>query len=190
MSRATAYAVYPKERIEEIAEYRNSWGLASALWGQLAERHLTMPYWKIISGIDGGAAPLWALVNDPTVPLYARALLGWTFDAVYVEHQHFARLAADIRLFLANYPIPGESVNHWPVVADLLESNPDVPGIGFQWTSVSENPFTEWNEETETSRVAWERTRSLYVVLDAQEERRRVDDKDRCGAKLDQWVPA
>lgn len=170
MSYTTIKGIWPGEKTEDIEELRNSWGSFPVVWGCLTEAymHKERSAWITLASKDGG---LWDLWKSPLVPLPYRAVLLMTFDRVYIAREHYARAAADIRAFLKDMPINPDHVNHWPHIAEYLESNPDIPGIGFVGTSVSDDLFVgDWNEEREEHDPPdWGQIWSLYDMLDEYE---------------------
>jgi hypothetical protein len=109
---------------------------------------------------------LWDLATDDRLPAYQRAVLLMTFDLAYILAADYLRAAADIRLFLKDFPDQnGERriLNHWPDIARILETA-TCPAIGFYMTSVTPDPWIgPYNEETDTSRpFDWSPTFSVY----------------------------
>lgn len=171
MSVTNVYAVWPGERHEEIAELRNGHGSAPVVWGKMFARYV---------GASPGSrypdseymfrteelCPLWKRMD---IPKSFRAVLAITYDNAYVTRENYARAAADIRAFLAGFDFNPEHVNHWPRIAEIFESNPDFPAIGFRWTSVCEDPFNgDWNEEIEDyDPPDWSKKWSVYEALDS-----------------------
>jgi hypothetical protein len=106
-----------------------------------------------------------------------------TFDRAYVEKKDYAQASDDIGQFMTKHNIGG----HWVRIRDLFASNPDHPAIGFQFTSVSENPFAgDWNEEKEDyDPVDWSEAYSVYDELAASgiETRRAIDSEAGVAAK-------
>ena len=159
MSYTTVKAIWPGEKHEDLEELRNSSGSAPVIWGALCERYLGGRNQWLFK-----ADALWPLYKREDVPACMRAVLMMTFDRAYVEKKDYAKAAADIREFLRVAPPPAQNVNHWPHIAGLFESDPDIPAIGFHCTSVSEDPFQgEWNEEREDyDQPDWSRCWSVY----------------------------
>jgi hypothetical protein len=146
MSYTTILHVFPGEKIECGEELKNAWGSAPYVWDWLIKKYIdaesNMMYEK-------SAKQLWPLWKNESIPLHQRAVLLMTFDRAYVSKENYQRAADDIRAFLQDFNNT-EVVNHWPRIAEIFESNPDVPAIGFWHTSVSENPFNGgWDEQNE-----------------------------------------
>ncbi len=168
MSYTTIKAVWPGEKHEDLEELRNSHGSAPVVWGEMAARYIPdcggnrFAY----SFHDEKLWPLWKRMD---IPKHQRAVLTMTYDNTYVLKCDYARAAADIRAWLADFPQPGEYANHWPRIAELFESNPDIPAIAFHWTSVCEDPYQgEYDEETEEyGPPDWPRYWGMYEQLDA-----------------------
>jgi hypothetical protein len=167
MSYTTIKAVWPGDRYEDIEELRNSWGSAPVVWEAMARTYLGTRFWHSneVSGTDG---KLWNLWKRESIPAQHRAVLALTFDNVLVTKEHYARAAADIRAFLADFQQSPEKVNHWPRIAELFESNPDYPALAFHWTSVTEDPLRgPWNEEAEEyGPTDWTKPWDMYKELD------------------------
>lgn len=133
-------------------EYRNAWGGAARIWNALFDRYVkdpAIPYHNWMSEKDQAA--LWALAKRDDLPMAERAVHASTFDFAFVRREHFGRFADDLRSFCATYPA-GQSVCHLQAWAALLESLPEnVEAIGFHGTSVAENPWWNYNEQTDES---------------------------------------
>ena len=166
MSYTSIYAVWPGERHEEIAELRNGNLSAPIIWGEM--------YAKYVDG--SGEYPksawmfhsdrLWPIWKRADIPKHQRAVLAMTYDHAYVARENYARAAADIRATITDLAIPEHM--HWEPIAKIFESNPDCPAIGFNWTSVNEDPFQgPYNEETEEyGQPDWEEKWEMYAALD------------------------
>lgn len=170
MSRTDVYALWPSERHEEIEELRNSHGSAPVVWGKMFARYVgargPFPESEYMFRTD----ELWPLWKRADIPEQYRAVLAMTYDNAYVARENYARAAADIRAFLAGFDFDPAYVNHWPRIAEIFDSNPDCPAIGFRWTSVCENPFQGgWNEEKEDyDPLDWSVKWELYANMAAQ----------------------
>lgn len=173
MSRTTTIAVYPGERTEEIEEYSNSWGSAPPVWEAMAREYLgvTKSY-DIGKGWMELGDKLWDLWKDPRVKMEHRLVFMLTFDRAYIGKANYKRMADAIRVYLKDFPVPGTHSNHWPVFAELFDSNPEYPGVGLYCTSVSENPFHgEWNEDKEDyDPIDWEGPDSPYEICERIDE--------------------
>ncbi|MDC5046801.1 hypothetical protein OHW25_12790 [Acinetobacter baumannii] len=164
MSYTTVLAVYPNEKFEELFELRNAWGTAPVVWDAMAQTYLRKSNFMVCGN------ELWPLWKDKTIPEVHRAVHLITFDRAYIEKKDFQRAAADIRTFLKDFPPQENRVNHWTEIADYLETNPDVPAIGFHMTSVTENLYQgDWNEEIEDYDAPdWDRFYSVYSSLEEE----------------------
>lgn len=156
MSYTSIKAIWPGKRSATIAKLSNSWGSAPVIWNALCEKHrlgrqvVGGGFLPCYFGLDDNPHRLWDLYSDISIPLAHRAVLGLTFDRAYVEQANYTRMAANIRTFLADFPVPAGHANHWPYIAKFLADLPDYPAIGLHCTSVSEDPFLgPWNEEKE-----------------------------------------
>ncbi|WP_353170914.1 hypothetical protein [Acinetobacter rudis] len=160
MSYTTILAIYPGEKIEEVLELNNAWGSAPFIWNAMAEKYLG-------KGAFSAGNELWALWKNPNIPLAYRKVHLMTFDRAYILKGDFLKAAEDIQIFLKDFGVNSDQVNHWGVIADLLETNPNYPAIGFHMTSVSENPFHgDWNDETEEyEQPNWSKCYSVYCSM-------------------------
>jgi hypothetical protein len=163
MSYTTIVHVFPNEKVECGEELRNSWGSAPYVWFYLGDKYVI----NFSMHKDQSMKDLWKLWKIESVPFHQRAVLMMTFDRAYVSKENYERAANDIRLFLEDHNDPNV-VNHWPRIAEIFESNPDVPGIGLYCTSVSENPFSgSWNDEKEDyDPPNWDEVYEIYSELD------------------------
>lgn len=161
MSYSTILAVYPGEKIEALDDLKNSHGSAAFVWDQLCQKYFPTVHW--MAGIER----VWKLWDNAKVPEHQRAVLGMTFDMVYIPRKDYARAAKDIQLFVTDFPAP-DRVNHWPHIASLLKSGHDHPGFAIYQTSLGDNPYQgPWNEEAEEyGPPDWEKLWSLYDDLD------------------------
>lgn len=168
MSRLTVKALWLEEKAEDLKEFKNSYGGAFHVWKGMSERYLGEEVsWLIVSDeLD----KLWPLCAHRDIPVHHRAVLSMTYDNAYVLRHHFGRAAQDIRAWLKDFPLVGGE-NHWPALATLFESNPDVPAIGFHWTSVAADPFdTGWDDDANCETPPeWENFWSVYDEFDALE---------------------
>ena len=162
MSYTTVKAVWPGEKVENLEELQNSHGSAPVIWNRMAVKYLGCDEYMYHRKLD----LLWPLYKHLGIPRYQRAVLVMTYDRALVYKADYAQAAADIRAYLKDFP-DGVGVNHWPHIAEIFESNPDVPAIGFHMTSVSEDLFLgEWNEELEESGPPdWAEFYSVYALL-------------------------
>ena len=165
MSYTTVYALWPGERHEELEDLRNAWGTAPVVWGKMSARYCGREEMAALSNIE----KLWPLWKRLDIKKSHRAVLLMTYDDHYVGRENYTRAAADIRAFLADFSFHPNRVNHWLRIAEIFETNPDCPAIGFQWTSVGDNPWSgEWNEEKEEyEQPDWACKCEMYAELDA-----------------------
>lgn len=146
MSTTTVKGINPGEPADDILELRNSHGSAPVIWDTMAQKYLGLAPFAYSFNDE----KLWPLWKDLSIPEHHRAVLGMTYDGVVVSKSDYERAARDIRAFLVDFPPNPEYVNHWVAIAEMFEGKPDYEGIGFHWTSVSEDPFEgEYDEETE-----------------------------------------
>lgn len=164
MSYTTILNIYPGERFEEREELRNGWLTAPIVWDHIWGRYGVKRHEYDTWMLAGDR--FWDIQHDERLSSPDRTLFHMTFDRFYIASKDFARAAADIDAFIADGP---RNSGHWPHIHDLLLSAPDVPAIGFHWTSVAENPFAGlWNEDAEDyDPIDWSTATDLYAYLDA-----------------------
>ncbi len=171
MSRTTIKAIHPGDKTEDLEELSNSWGSGPPVWAAMAGKYLgiTRAYDHPNKGWMQLDNELWDLWKRSDIPEEHRLVFMLTFDRAYVARKDYARMAASIRKFLADFPPTLGHVNHWDHIARLFESNPDIPGIGLYCTSVSSDPFHgEWNEEKDDyDPIDWSEIYDLCEQLDS-----------------------
>lgn len=156
MSVTTVKALWPGQKAEDWLELRNVWGYGLVVWGALGERYLGRDLASLLLPTE--SKRLWALGQDPRVPPAQRAVLVMTFDYAYVARENYRRAAEDIRSLLREFPPAPTGANHWPEIAALFDTDPDVPALGFWMTSVSDDPFDP---------PEWDRCFEVYAYLEA-----------------------
>jgi hypothetical protein len=162
MSYTTILHIFPGEKVECGEELRNSWGSAPYVWDFMGNKYI----FNFSIFRDQAMKDLWQLYKKAIVPAHQKAVLMMTFDKAYVAKENYAKAAKDIRLFLQDHN-DTTVVNHWHHIAEVFESNPDVPAIGFWHTSVSGNPFNgDWDEEKEEYLPPnWDDCYEIYTEL-------------------------
>lgn len=146
MSTTTVKAVWPGEKVEDFEELHNSHGSAPVIWNEIAKRYLSLKDYEYLRSID----EIWPLYKRADMAAHHRAVLLMTYDDALVMKSNYKQAASDIRAFLADFASNAGHVNHWTRIADIFDSEPDCPAIGFHMTSVSEDPFQgSYNEETD-----------------------------------------
>ena len=163
MTCTTIKAIFPGEKADDIAELKNAWGSAPYVWDAMCKRHLNGAQWW-----SGAIERLWPLWKDQSIPEHQRAVLALTYDNMYLLARDYSRAASDIRKFLGDFPDDGLKVCHWAAIADLLESAPDCPAIGFHMNSVSEDPWSgDWDDDVDDyGPIDWSKAWSIYDELD------------------------
>jgi hypothetical protein len=142
----------------EYEEFRNSWGGAAYVWDALFNRYLReSEYDSWMSRTQ----QLWDLSNSAEVPRERRAVLLSTFDYALVMRADFAQFASDLRAFRRDFGIvrPNKGIGGWKsyeVVCHLdgwaaFVESLDAEAVGFYGTSVGENLWYSYDEETEES---------------------------------------
>lgn len=155
--------------VKDLMELHNSWGSAPVVWDELAQRYLEMKPHSYIFECER----LWALWKEQGIPEPYRAVLSLTFDRAVIERSNYQRMARDIEEFLREFPPKGGSyANHWTGISDFLDAMPEAPWIGLHCTSVDNNPFLTYNEETGASEpIPWSEVFDLYKELEVEAKR-------------------
>jgi len=164
MSYTTIKALWPGEKNENLEELSNGHGSGPVLWMAISEKYLH----DEMAWLHGEGKKVWSLWKNGAIPKHVRACLMLTFDRAYVLKKDYLRAAKDIRLSLSELAIKSGRVNHWPRIAEIFESNSNIPAIGLWCTSVSDDPFEgPWNEKEEKhDPLDWNTTFDVYKNLD------------------------
>ena len=145
MSYTTIKAIRPGEKTDDIIDLKNSHGFEPFIWTAICERYLKNDMAWLGPQVDN----LWPLWKKQSIPIHQRAVLAMTYEMAYIKKADFVRLANDIRLFMKDFPVNENRVNHLPKIAEIFESGIDVPAIGFSG-SLSEDLWKgDFDEETE-----------------------------------------
>jgi hypothetical protein len=144
MSRSTVYEIKFGKELVELAEFANGHGCAPVIWDALCGKYLGDPFAWIMS--KKGSEDLWKLAENKNIPEYQRAVLIMTFDHAFLDQSNFSRAAADIRRFQKEFPPKSGYVNHWPNIAQMLDTL-KAKNFGIYHTSVSENPFYNYGPQ-------------------------------------------
>ncbi len=145
--------VYFKDgKANSETRYGNSHGGSAYIWRNLYDKYLKDPNklydnWLLSSHESG--APLWKLARAEEVPLGQRIVHMFTFDQAIVKKENFVELAKYLREFVEFFGTQG-CVCHLLEWADALEKNEgDFEAVGVHGTSVCENPWYRWDEDTD-----------------------------------------
>jgi hypothetical protein len=133
----------------ECYEYRNSWGGAARIWDALYETYETKKheYDNWLQAANDGR--LWKIWEDDRVDDQERLVYLFTCDNALVQNKDFKTLAEALRHFAVKHPRP-EHICHLKAWAKVLEES-KAEAMGLHATSVCENPWFGWNEETDES---------------------------------------
>lgn len=166
MSYSVIKAIWPKETQADIKMLSNSHGVAPVIWNELCKKYLNQPDFGWI--IEGVLDKIFVRWNDLSIPEYHRSLLLMTYSGSYITKENYSRAANDIANFFVDFHVPDNRVNHWFVIQQFLESNPDYPAIAIYQTSVDEDPFQgDWNDEKQMfDSTNWDKTFDIYLELD------------------------
>lgn len=160
MSCVTAKALWPKKRVKNLQAFSNARGFGHIVWDAVCEQYLGVSLFRLADD-----KLLWALWKDERLPLHQRAVLAMTYDYVMIRKADYAQAAADLRAWLVDFP--PDSVNHLEEIAQLFESDPDCPAVGFHQVSTTNDPWKgPWNEKRKRfDKVDWSNKWDLYQGL-------------------------
>lgn len=151
MSTTTVYLITKGGKLKEAGEFQNSHGWGPYVWSAVSEKYLgDAAFWLINGGREEGKK-FWALWKDARLPAHWKAMMLMTFDWAVVERTRFKEMAEHIRKFVADQK-PSGFVNHWPAFAEIMEQHANdktVMGLCFWGTTLSENKWRTYDEETE-----------------------------------------
>jgi hypothetical protein len=114
---------------------------------------------------------LWRSIEE--LPEWQQAPMVLTFDTGVIPDVAFLWAADQLDEFEARCPSPDGHANHVPAVAELLRTQPEVPFFGVWGTSITDNPFDPWDEETDEPGNGIP-LRDMYVLA-----RHRTDEIER-----------
>lgn len=130
----------------ESYEFRNSWGGAARIWHSLFESYIEKKHeydnW-MTAAKDGR---LWKVWRDDRVSDAERVVYWMCCDNALVKRENFAAMASALREFATKHPVDG-NVCHLEAWAKVFDES-DAEAIGLYATSVGDNPWHGWNEET------------------------------------------
>jgi hypothetical protein len=151
MSKTTMYAFPTSGPRKVFKEFFNAWGSAFRVWKALATKYLGNGFGWMLNGSE--AQKLWDLSTDVRLSPTERIVLLSTFDYALVNVDKMASVSTAFRDFVRMYPT--KNVCHLTSFADALDEiregrhglEIDVIAVGWQQTSVNENPW--WVREGE-----------------------------------------
>lgn len=93
----------------------------------------------------------------------------WTLDHLYVKKADYRRFAKDLRTFLDATTISANHVNHWPLIAQAFEMEPEYPALALHCTTVNPDPWDGPYDEDkdEYGPYDWTKAYDLYAELEA-----------------------
>lgn len=147
MSRTTVLGVTPGRRPTDLLELSNGHGWSPSIWNRLVKHLYGYEGYLFAGKGEKHLDRLWQEIEDQ--PEWVQAANVLTFDTGVIPGQAYLWAADVLDEFDRRLPSPSTHVNHVPAVAALFRSLPEVPLIGVHGTSVSENPFDPWDEETD-----------------------------------------
>jgi hypothetical protein len=169
----------PTWEAKHHAEFGNSWGWAAFVWDSLLGQ-----YFKEIPGVEmRGGWPASSLANwkklwDPQIKIpmepWERVVLRATYDRAIIHVGQFAQVAACLRKFERVHFCPAlDGVSHLGDIAfaleELLKVNQGLPrgmAVGFQATSVAQNLWQFYDEETGDSQPYSLEKHKLHHVVE------------------------
>lgn len=161
MSRTIVLAIAPDHRPAEIAEFRNAFGWSPSIWRRLLEHRGDNSNWAFDPEGDAALTRLWDEIEE--LPEWQQIPLVLTFDVGVIPCTEFARAAVMLDEFEARLPALDGHVNHVPALADLFRAGPEAMFVGLWGTSVTDNPFDPWDEDSDAFGSGLPAT-ELYIL--------------------------
>ena len=166
MSYTVAYKIDTDGKLEEIAEFSNSHGFGPFVWGAISDKYFGDEFaWM------SHVKEIWPMWKDPRVPKHWSIALLVTYDRAVIEYERFKEVAKALRDFVTDVGIRGRAC-HLLAIADLLEKSNPCKGMCFYGTSLSDNPWYEWdNEKEENLPYDFDKEKKHFFVGKATDER-------------------
>ena len=140
MSYTEIYAFGKDGKAYLAGEVHNAWRGSMAVWQIMEKRYLPQFYdhgvktTRMLSskhGKDDPAREVWALANNPEIPLHERIAMSVTFDNCLVKAEDIPRVVDAFRKF------EGEtSLKEQADILEKLAQDPDIIAVGWNGTSV------------------------------------------------------
>jgi len=155
MSYTAIYAIPASGPVENIAEFRNAWGVAAYVWSGIALTYMGSESAWLNPKSCNRESDFWKFRDDPRLSDFERLVFVWTFDYAITEAAKLNEMADCMEAFVVKYP-PGNRVCHLPEIAALYRriaavNREGLLGLGVYQNSVSEDPWYKRNEETKES---------------------------------------
>ena len=142
-------SIVPGEQTSTLEEFKNCSAGAPVVWRSLQGKYLFRKHWETAADHLKG---IWAF---QVLPKRHRAMLAMTADHSMIFKADYARAAADIRAWLADF---GQPTGHWQEIADILDSNPECPAVGFYLISTYDDPW-------DAKQVDWSKAWNIYEIM-------------------------
>jgi len=158
MSRGTIIA-FRNNEANNALELRNSWLGAAWIWSHVFNEYVKDPNRPYDTWMIGGRdKELWNTAYNPEIPEYIRAVMASTFDYALIKQENFDKYIGHLKEFCEHYQPQSagpryqelEHSSHLMSWVQFIEQNRDAQAIGFHATSVTENLWVSYNEETDT----------------------------------------
>jgi hypothetical protein len=150
MSYTTLHLVPKEGELTSYKEFGNSYGSAFHIWNVMSLEYCGRKF-----DMFEPKPAAWDLFDDAKVPIFARAVLGSTFDRVMVKKKDFKRLAKYYRKFHETFKKHAEGkVCHILPIAEALEAMvaEECVACCFTQTSVSSDIWQKYDAEKDESR--------------------------------------
>lgn len=122
-------------------KFPNAWGGAARIWDSLYRRYVANP-------LDPYDEILWALAKNENLLLAERAVHVATFDRAIIRREHFKQYREHLDRFIELHPAKAGHIDHLPAWASYMGACV-AEAIGFHGTSVANNLWQEYDEETD-----------------------------------------
>ena len=133
-------------------QYSNSWGGAAYIWNCLYDRYLKRPdrpYDSWLMAFKENDNRLWNMIEEEKYPIFIRAVLASTFDYAIIRNKNFKTYAKHLEEFVKDFP-PNGVYCHLADWANFIKDC-EYEAIGFHTTSVADNLWLHYDEETDDS---------------------------------------
>ena len=152
MSSAELKIVKSNGKVDTYEEYGNSWGGHAFIWDSIYKTYLKNPTIEYDNWMTSdNQQKLWDSYKDPKIPTWVRTVMCSTFDHAIVEFDKLIEYADMLDMYSKEFGNP-ERVDHLPAWAKAcrdIHKKGEAKGICFYATSVSDDPWCDFNEESE-----------------------------------------
>jgi hypothetical protein len=143
MSYTEVYRIGIDKTIETIEEYKNSHGFGPFVWSAISQKYFNDEF-----GWMSNEKEIWPLWKDSRLPIHWRSALLVTYDNAIIEYMYFQEISKYLKLFVSDVG-KRDRVCHLLSIAKLIEESTPCFGFCFYGTSLSDDPWYEYDSEKE-----------------------------------------